>query len=69
MTLQPIPVRKQKSRTRRALEGTALAVLLLGGLEVALSFVADSALSPEWRLVARALALGVGFVVAGLRSA
>jgi hypothetical protein len=65
--LQPIPVRKPRSRTRRALEGTAVAIVLLGGLEVALSVIADGAVSHETKLVARALAFGIGAVVAGLR--
>lgn len=66
--LKPIPVRRPRSRARRAVEGTALAMLLLGGLEVVLLHVAEGAVSPTVKLVARALALGLGFVIAALRS-
>jgi hypothetical protein len=65
--MQPIPVRKPRSRTRRALEGTAVAIVLLGGLEVALHTVAQGAVSPEVKLWAQALSLGIGAVVAALR--
>jgi hypothetical protein len=65
--IQSIPVRKPRSRTRRALEGSAVAITLLVGLEVALSVIADGAVSPVAKLLARALAFGIGAVVAGLR--
>ena len=50
------------------MEGTAVAMVLLGGLEVVLLHVADGAMSPTVKLVARALALGLGFVIAALRN-
>lgn len=65
--LQPIPVKKPRSRTRRALEGGAVAIVLLGGLEVVLATLADGAVSPNAALWFRAAALGAGAVVAGLR--
>jgi hypothetical protein len=68
--LQPIPVRKPRSRTRRALHGVGVTLALLGGLEVALLVIAHAELgevSPAAKLIARALSLGVGAVVAGLR--
>lgn len=65
--LKPIPVRKHRSHARRALEGTAVAVILLGGLEVVLHVIAEGDVSVEAKLCAEAIALGLGVVVAGLR--
>jgi hypothetical protein len=65
--LQPIPVRKPRSRLRRAMFGAGLTLAILGGLEVAFQVIADGALSPTTKLIARALALGAGAVAAGLR--
>jgi hypothetical protein len=65
--LQPIPVRKPRSRLRRAIFGAGLTIAILGGLEVVFQVIADGALSYEVKLVARALALGVGAVIAGIR--
>lgn len=68
--LQPIPVRKPRSRTKRALQGVGVTLALLGGLEVALMVISHAELgevSPTLKLLARALSLGIGAVVAGLR--
>lgn len=65
--LPSVPIRKPRSRTRRALEGGAVAIVLLVGLEVVLATLADGAVSPTAALWFRAAALGVGAVVAGLR--
>lgn len=65
--LPSVPIRKPRSRARRALEGAGVALVLLGGLEVVLSVIAEGAVSPTVQLVARALSVGVGVVVAGLR--
>lgn len=65
--LQPIPVHKPRSRLRRAVFGAGLTLAILGGLEVAFQVIADGALSYEVKLAARALALGVGAVIAGIR--
>jgi hypothetical protein len=65
--LQAVPIRKPRSRLRRAMYGAGLTLAILGGLEVAFQVIADGAVSPTTKLLARALALGIGAVVAGLR--
>jgi hypothetical protein len=65
--LPSVPIRKPRSRLRRAMFGAGLTLAILGGLEVVFHAIADGAVSPTVKLVARALALGVGAVVAGLR--
>lgn len=69
--LQPlpsVPIRKPRSRLKRAAYGVGLTLAILGGLEVAFQVIADGAVSPTTKLLARALGLGVGAAVAGLRS-
>jgi hypothetical protein len=65
--LPSVPIRKPRSRLRRAMFGAGLTLAILGGLEVVFQAIADGAVSPTVKLVARALALGVGAVVAGRR--
>jgi hypothetical protein len=65
--LQPIPVRKPRSRARRVLRHLGATLTILGGLEVVFRTIADGELSPNTKLIARALALGIGAVVVGLR--
>lgn len=65
--LPSVPIRKPRSRLRRAAFGVGLTLAILGGLEVAFQVIADGALSPTTKLAARALALGLGAVAAGLR--
>lgn len=67
--LKPIPVRRPRSHARRATEGTAWGMILLGGLEVVLLHMAEGVVSPTVKLVARALALGLGFVLSEMRRA
>lgn len=66
--VQPIPVRKPRSRAKRALQGTGVTLALLAGLEVALAVIGDGAVSPTVKLLAQAISLGIGAVVAALRS-
>jgi hypothetical protein len=65
--LKPIPVKKHKSRSRRAVEGTGAALALLGALEVVFEVLADGAVSPEVKLWARAIAAGIGVFIAAPR--
>lgn len=65
--LQSVPIRKPRSRMRHAAFGVGLTLAILGGMEVAFQVIADGALSPTTKLLARALALGIGAVVSGLR--
>lgn len=65
--LPSVPIRKPRSRMRRAAFGVGLTLAILGGLEVVFQVIADGAVSYEWKLLARALAFGIGAVVAGLR--
>lgn len=65
--LQTVPIRKPRSRLNRAAFGVGLTLAILGGMEVAFQVIADGALSPTTKLLARALALGIGAVVSGLR--
>ncbi len=65
--LQSVPIRKPRSRINRAVFGLGLTLAILGGLEVAFHVIADGAVSPTVKLIARALALGAGAVIAGLR--
>jgi len=65
--LQSVPIRKPRSRLRHAAFGVGITLAILGGLEVVFQVIADGALSPTTKLLARALALGIGAVVSGLR--
>lgn len=62
--LKPIPVKKHKSRSRRAVEGTGAALALLAAVEVALQYLSEGTPSPTVRLVCGALAVGVGAYLA-----
>lgn len=68
-TLNPVPVKRPRSRARSAVCGTGVTLALLAGLEVAFSTPADGAISPTWKLAAQAVSLGIGAVIASLRGA
>jgi hypothetical protein len=65
--VQPIPVRKPRSRATRALQGTGVTLALLAGLEVALAVIGEGAVSPTVKLLAQALSLGIGAAVGAMK--
>lgn len=65
--LKPIPVKKHKSRSRRAVEGTGAALALLGAVEVVLHVLSDGTPNPTAKLLCGALAAGLGFYLAAMR--
>jgi hypothetical protein len=65
--LPDVPVKKPRSRVRRAVYGTGITLALLAGLEVAFATLADGALNPAWKAAAQALSLGIGAFIAAMR--